>query len=254
MDNIQPDQKIKDFFNSRTIQPTQASWDRIDAMLDIQQNSRPLRAVNIGKIAAIAIFFCTISGVTALYFTSFSENKNLVVNKEIDKSVNLSGFEDKKNLMVDMEKTENPEESRFRVKVRNEKFAFLNQHTPNTDKSNFLYHIELLTTRPPSASEHKGDTDSVVEEVGNEYNNPNTNTTVTISASELLQSVEADIAKTRKLAVQQEIRKKYHINPSDLLKEAEEKAAQSFMVKVWKNIQDKSEIVITAVSERNQAK
>ncbi|MBK9735712.1 MAG: hypothetical protein IPO92_12390 [Saprospiraceae bacterium] len=75
---------------------------------------------------------------------------------------------------------------------------------------------------------------------------------IDINPNFLLSLAEAKIAEKKAVDFHKEIKMKYGITPKTLLVKAEDLAAQTFMSKVWRTIQDKSTPVFTAVANRNQ--
>ena len=95
MDNTRIENKIKELLDQRTLNPSPSAWDRLDAMLSVQENQKPKKWPKYTAIAASFIIFFTVAIWISFYEVSdVNDNKTFVNHltevKKIDTQVPFS--------------------------------------------------------------------------------------------------------------------------------------------------------------------
>ncbi|WP_313807973.1 hypothetical protein [Flavobacterium sp.] len=211
---MEPNKMEEEFrkkLNAREIQPSDAAWDRLDAMLSIAENKKPKRNFRWLHIAASVVFFL---GVGLFLMNQETEsnveipmsNNDVVTVEPSENGIDVSGNNDiVKSVPVQEAVAENKSVQKEKVVVKIAPQHFAKQEVTVEEK---------VTT----------------EEVQK----------VSISPESMLASVDATKEKP-----------KVKVNASSLLSAVEGELNQEFRETKFDKIQKKFEAVKTAVANRN---
>ncbi|MBC7885639.1 MAG: hypothetical protein H7X99_09200 [Saprospiraceae bacterium] len=263
MDNHPSDHKIRQHFEQRHIQPSSEAWDKLNAGLSATGKSDRMSLTSYA-IAAACVTMLFMAGYFLLDYDAFwteTSQQDVIVQDKTDNRDLIYPFD-----KMGTTKSDNTEKTN--VPLTN------NVLTVSEVKNNTIY-SPLITKRKtnsvPLMNDNKSfhnntvtydlDAPDLKKEEEATESNLNTGNTKNIKVKKpyikpkhLLVAVESEIVSIKKAELKKEIRSKYGLDPKSLLKEAEEREAQTFMAKVWKSVQETSGPIITAVTERNQVK
>lgn len=213
--------EIREKLGKREIHPSAQAWDRLDAMLSVQESKVEKKPFPWMRIAAGIVLFL---GVSYFFFNSNEEkilqnNSNVIVNKEVNESSNnevgkTNIIESNKTIIDEKNSSVAYSESKSKVEVQNEKRKRFNNsiskgslpieendyQVANSDKKNDIKNIE-------EKSEQKiiQDNNEVVAEVKTPAEKPK----LKIDPSTLLNQVDGEIQLTFRQKVMKTVTKGY---------------------------------------------
>jgi hypothetical protein len=257
MDNTSMDNKIKHFFEQRTIHPSAQTWDRLDAMLTVAEKPKMKKTPLFILIAAS---FTPV--IMVCFWLIFNKDASKITSGEtIVKSENHVGQNraDSKteNIVADTPlHISGGKNKSWQQNKENQELRSVQPPVKNVDqRAQTLYpsvseQTEVIVVSNNISDIQKGYPDdidaSLVQTQSTITSTENIDNSTYNDKNEL---VDAD--SQNKDAV---IKYKYGLDPEKLLKEAEYKSQQSFLSKVFKTLTEKSSSVVTAVSTRNELK
>ena len=74
--------EFRDKLNAREINPSPASWDRLDAMLTVTEDKKPVRKLNWLYIAAACLGFVLMAGIFYTQYDKSGETQEMTVENE----------------------------------------------------------------------------------------------------------------------------------------------------------------------------
>jgi len=234
MDNKNLENNIKEYFDQRTIQPSESAWERLDFMLENEQN-KPSNS-KYYWLAGILGVLCLIVG-----FWLRNDDK---IEKSIGNKVNkteIIAFDEEKPIgpakTVILDDTVSAQQEANTIRSKKETQIV----TQNLRAKHSELDFENVTI--PEINQ-KSENESF--ELSNKTKKQNADYELKINAAKLLANVEQEMSsrQTKKLI-------KIQVDPKQLLAEAEKAAEASFLQKMYKNIQDNAGQIIVAVSNRN---
>jgi hypothetical protein len=241
MDNKPTDQKFKTFFEQRELEPADHVWDRLDTMLTQSEAGKVVKSYKWTKVAAsVLLLICA-----GFWWSKNMISDDLQVKQESKESFAISasdslesiGKEKQLDQNVAILQKENLKAKMIRPIVTPEMEATDLSKNPNPENRIII---------PTLVRSDKSDAHP--ESIQSDYQIHSTSLSdVHIDAAKLLSEVEE-----RALRIQ--VKKKYKVDANHLLAEAEYKSKQTFMQKMYKNIQDNAGNVLTAVTNRNYVK
>jgi hypothetical protein len=248
MDNQPIDQKFKNYFEKRELMPSDQTWDRLDAMLAIDEKPKHSRKIYWHQIAA-GIVIVLAAGIwwsiannkqDATLQNSTTVSNPTVPNNEVDdvvKIVHESAYENAPSTVakghVNSSKNRNTPPTDF---INMDAKVITNFVNPSDIDKESIY----VNTKDLQATEQRETQEVLGTKIVEKVN---------IDAAKLLADVERNISNAKP-----KHNKKNTIDPKILLAEAEVSANQSFLNKLYKNIQDNAGTVLVAVTNRNYVK
>ena len=215
--------QIREKLNQREIQPSQNAWDRLDAMLSIEEQ-KPKRNFKWISIAAIFVGF-TLIGI-------FMMNKESSIDNVIPS--NSIVLENETKLF---EKEPTPEIENNFSKVKEEE-TVVHQSTKKTEKSS----TEINPKKDFLLDNHSKQEETIVE------NQPKESTNKYINAESLL----AEIETGEKIEIPNISKKpSVKVDANALLSSAEKEVDESFRDKVIQSINKKYNSVKSTLANRN---
>lgn len=213
--------EIREKLGKREIQPSAQAWDRLDAMLSVQESKDEKKPFPWMRIAAGIVLFL---GVSYFFLNSNEEkilqnNSDVIVNKEVNESSNnevgkTNIIESNKTIIDEKNSSVAYSESKAKVEVQNEKRKRFNNsisksslpieendyQVANSDKKNDIKNIE-------EKSEQRiiQDNNQVVAEVKTPVEKPK----LKIDPSTLLNQVDGEIQLTFRQKVMKTVTKGY---------------------------------------------
>jgi len=256
MDNKTMYNNIKLYFEQRTIHPSAQSWDRLDAMLSIaetpKKKKRPLFLLIAASLAPI--FMVCLWFIFKKDMPKIKTDESVVVTEKYKTpwSVNL------KNEFIPTNGSAEKEKSKS-VAKNHKSQVFIVGQSP-TKNVNDQHQSEKNVLVPLIAggnllSENTAQKQNIQindEQASVIYSQP---ITVFPETSEHpVIYIENEIVAKISQKKDEGVKYKYGLDPEKLLKEAEVASHQSFLSKVFKTLTEKSETMVTAVSQRNEVK
>lgn len=198
------DNQIREKLNAREIEPSAKSWDRLDAMLSVQEEKKPKKGFLWLYIAASFIVFFGL-GIFLFNSGETSENNNQVpILVDADKTIDPIETNKGDKILIE------PEQQQQQVLVQNEKKAVkkdnsikdalassnkANNIQENDNKANPTYNLQ-----PTTSNTYKYiSPENLLAEVQNEKKNLpleskiNKKSSVKIDANALLSTVEKEL-------------------------------------------------------------
>jgi hypothetical protein len=258
---------IKMYFKEREIQPTSTAWDRIEDSLPVREKGR-LIIFNTFRLRMVAAFLVAL-GTTAfvVYLNSevktqeFAQASEIILETKVEdqKSVLLSGTESTKEVeeIVLTQNTErillsaniNDQNNEGKIKVR----KIIEESGKNiNDKSikitSVVPMVKSIIVADPRQNVELSDKSLLAKNTENipERNNQEIGST-SITGGNSIASVENGTSSKNAKSTN----RKYGIDASKLLLEAENKSTDAFLTKVVKGIQETSTAIYSVVSQRN---
>jgi len=247
---MEPNNFEKDFrekLNQRKIEPSNKAWDRLDAMLSVAEESKPIKldskkskrkwlyiaASFIGFLLVGTIFFNQNKTVTEI-------SRTVVVEKETEK-------ESRKDSVV--KPALNVENS---VKIENAVAEKTSKVTSNKKEK-----INAETSEKISNKNSKNESNQVAESsiiIKNNQEKQSNNNQIAIAENSKKENVDQLLeAAENKVVAQNSVKKsKVKINASDLLNQVDGELELSFREKVITKVNKNFQDVKVALSNRNQ--
>jgi hypothetical protein len=236
MDNKNLENNIKEYFDQRTIQPSESAWERLDFMLDNEQN-KPSNT-NYYWLAGILGVLC-LCLIVGFWLRNVDKIEKPIENK-VNKTEIIALDEEMpigpaKTVILDDTVSAQQEANTIRSKKETQIV------TQNLRAKHSELDFENVTI--PEINQ-KSENESF--ELSNKTKKQNADYELKINAAKLLANVEQEMSsrQTKKLI-------KIQVDPKQLLAEAEKAAEASFLQKMYKNIQDNAGQIIVVVSNRN---
>ncbi|HLO54101.1 MAG TPA: hypothetical protein VK169_07440 [Saprospiraceae bacterium] len=254
MDNQSMDNKIKKYFEHRTIDPSTKAWDRLDSMLTVAE--KPKKRFSIYYIMAFAASLVTI--LVMFMGPSNEQLENIGVANRVAVSQNDAVEKEVKvveNEVVDSKDVINEHEVGKLDTKRKETKSELPKAVQSDIASNDIFNVRTNTTSviqedKPSRSLQ------LVDVVASELVSPKVEekkSTFKIDPEALLASVTNVKTAPTKTDVATNTKKR-RIDPNALLDEAENVVAKGFLVRALSSLKETSDEILTSVSNRNQEK
>ncbi|MEZ4839459.1 hypothetical protein [Flavobacterium sp.] len=213
------EKQIRGKLNQRTIQPSVNAWDRLDAMLSVEEQ-KPKRNFKWLSIAAVSVGFTLIGIFMVNKEDSVEnvipshpivlENENQVVEKELTLEIENTFSKAKENESVAHQSTKKIEKPSTEINPK--KDFLLDNHSKNKETFVENYPKELTTKYI--------DAESLLAEIErgekNEIPNITKKPSVKVDANALLSTAEEELNETFRDKVIQTINKKYNSVKSSL--------------------------------------
>lgn len=244
MDNNQLDQKFKQYFDNRKLDPSDKTWDRLDAMLTIAEKpvipSRfPFYLVAASMITILAVGF---------YWMFYNDESNKVnpVIVEVSRESKLPEVLEPKN--TPSENIERKASNNPPVYARPYIASFTPKPTPN--QSETIYQKVNIKPTDQKVIDHTWA--HVVAEAKDSQKNQQS--VLDIDGMKLLNDIESQMSANRKHKEKSVVQLTYRPDPAALLKEAESAAHQGLFKRVYKSIHENAENLLVNVVNRNNYK
>ncbi|MGB4958346.1 MAG: hypothetical protein WBO36_02660 [Saprospiraceae bacterium] len=242
--------RLREFFHQRKIEPTQQSWDRLDAMLSVAEKSKPKKYPIHLWAAAITLVIAALISLTMIgdkpkHSSPLITHTMSPISSQTPVAEAIVTSPPVIKSAVSLPTPSSEKISQGTVS-QDRKHRSINKasNAPIEKIISSLAEPISLAAVPPKKMEQTSEVEPIMASI------PLVTKGIDIDAQSLLKSVEAKIAAKEKM----ELRRKYNIDSAALLAEAESESNKSFFNKVIKTIQETSGTVITAVNERNMAK
>jgi hypothetical protein len=217
------EKQIREKLNQREIQPSQNAWDRLDAMLSIEEQ-KPKRNFKWISIAAIFVGF-TLIGIFMMNKESSTDNvipSNSIVLENETKLIENESTPEKVNTFSEVQ----------------EKGTLVPQSTKKTEKSS----TEINPKKDFLLDNHSKQEETIVE------NQPKESTNKYINAESLL----AEIETGEKIEIPNISKKpSVKVDANALLSSAEKEVEETFRDKVIQSINKKYNSVKSTLANRN---
>lgn len=226
--------EIREKLGKREIQPSQQAWDRLDAMLSIQESKVEENSFPWKRIAAVIVFFLGVS----YFFYNSSEKKIMEINSSIV-------LEDSKKNSTDEIKTEEVDIIKSSQSIINEKnlsIVYSETKTKNIEKvkeSKALKNNYSKEVLPQMSKENQ----VVYSDTKNETKNDEDKVELKIMQESKQAIVEAKVPLEKA---------KLKIDPSSLLDQVDGEIELTFRQKVMKTVRKGYKEAKEAVASRNQ--
>jgi hypothetical protein len=232
---MEPNKLENDFrkkLNDRTIQPSEMSWDRLDAMLSVAEKKKPKRTWLF--IAASFLGFLLVGTI----FFNQSEVKTGTEN-----GVVIQEREGRKNLEENFQPNQNTESSNQTTIVKAEAIASNVSKQPNATKKN--QKGETLAVQKQEVFQVPEKNEEIAVVAPNEVSKPNRY----IESEKLLAEAETRIQsqEVKKYVAKSNVK----VNSQSLLSSVEGELNDTFRERVIKSIGKNYETVKTSVANRN---
>ena len=244
MDNNQLDQKFKKYFDTRKIEPSDKSWDRLDAMLNITEkpviSSRfPFYLVAASMITILAVGF----------YWMFNNDENSKLNPvmvEVSKETKLPAVLELKNTAI--ENIESKASNTPPVYARPYIASYTAKITP--DQSEMIN--QKVNIKPTDQNVIDHTLAHVVAEAKDLQKNQQS--VLDIDGMKLLNEIESRMSANKKHKENSVVQLTYRPDPAALLKEAESAAHQGLFKRVYKSLHENAENLLVNVVNRNNYK
>ncbi|HMR90221.1 MAG TPA: hypothetical protein PKD51_18795 [Saprospiraceae bacterium] len=254
MDNHSMDNKIKKYFEHRTIVPSTKAWDRLDSMLTVAE--KPKKRFTIYYMMAFAASLVTI--LVMFMGPSNEQLENIGVSNKV--AVSQNDTLGKEVEVIKNEVVLSKDDMISNVVVN----SITSRNSSNTEYSTVPQNdivINEISSVPPSVatvfpddnpakSQQTVDVATTETLSGNlEVNKSN----IKIDPEALLASItKIKAAPTKTDAATNAKRRR--IDPNTLLDEVENVVAKGFLVRALSSLKETSDEILTSVSNRNQEK
>ena len=241
------EKQIQQKLNNREIKPSENSWDRLDAMLSMEEKPKK-KGFFWMNIAASLIVFASIG----YYF--YNQNSTVVPIKEESIIVEVE-----KNLENREEKIENREENNEFLVENDSKLEEINSiQNKKTLRISTINHKELTPNIKEEVSiinqskENENNQKVVVENMKLESKKPETTSNKYISAEKLL--AEVSNTKYKSNNSEKEVKRKrkgVSVNPNALISNAENEIYQSYRESALDKLNKNFNSIKTVLANRN---
>jgi len=231
MEQNKLENEFRNKLNQREINPSESSWDRLDAMLTVAEEKKPVRSYSWIYIAASIIGFAFLG---TFFFNQSDKNVNVESNEVvIENNQKVEPIQKEANSII----PSNSQTESIAVisEVKNEKKNPQAKKSPIINQNQIAQNSDSdsLTTRLKS-------TQSIQETEQFASSNSNNN-----SVDEMLAAVQTDPkAAISKTAVK--------VNPNTLLSQVDGELELSFREKVINKVNKNYQSVKVALANRNQ--
>ena len=241
------EKQIQQKLNNREIKPSENSWDRLDAMLSMEEKPKK-KGFFWMNIAASLIVFASIG----YYF--YNQNSTVVPIKEESIIVEVE-----KNLENREEKIENREENNEFLVENDSKLEEINSiQNKKTLRISTINHKELTPNIKEEVSiinqskENENNQKVVVENMKLESKKPETTNNKYISAEKLLAEVSNTKFKSNNSEKEvKRTRKGVSVNPNALISNAENEIYQSYRESALEKLNKNFNSIKTVLANRN---
>jgi len=235
--------QIREKLNSREIQPSEMSWDRLDAMLSVAEEKKTKRSFGWLYIAASILVFLSVG----LFFTNQKEEvsgtDNQIVTKEVENNKEQSDSVITKQNFT--KKIANQQEEQVAVSIDNKPLTInkkssesFNQNNQKTGVNPIINKEKEIEYQATEVIAQK-DMPRIISQEKIEMPKK-----VAVNVDDLLASVE----KTSK----KEANAKVKVNANSLLSQVDGELEQTFRQKVINRIGKNYQEVKVALANRNQ--
>jgi hypothetical protein len=213
------EKQIREKLNQRTIQPSQNAWDRLDAMLSVEEQ-KPKRNYKWISIAAIFVGF-TLFGIFMMNKENSVENvipsNPIVIENETKLIENESAPEIENNFSEEAKNKAVVHQSTKKIEIPlmeiNPKKDFLLDNQSKKEET-------IVENQPKESTNKYINAESLLAEIETgekiEFPNISKKPSVKIDANSLLSSAEKEVEETFRDKVIQSINKKYNSVKSSL--------------------------------------
>ncbi|GAA4765365.1 MULTISPECIES: hypothetical protein [Flavobacterium] len=226
--------EIREKLGKREIQPSAQAWDRLDAMLSVQESKVEKKAFPWFRIAATVVLFLGVS-----YFFYNSSEKNIK-----DDNSNIV-FEDSKKTSTDGIKKEEIDVVKSSQSIINEKNSSIvysetkNKNIKKVKESKVLKNSYSKEVLPQMSKENQVAYSDTKNETKN--NEDKSELKIIVESKEAIAEAKMPIEKT-----------KLKIDPSSLLDQVDGEIELTFRQKVMKTVKKGYKEAKEAVASRNQ--
>lgn len=252
MDNHSLDNKVKKYFEQKTIEPTNQAWDRLDAMLTTTEKPKQTRTIQY----ILAFAACLVSFLL-MYVGEDSKPMDTIITPE---KVEISNNE-----------VMEPKIQHVETKISGIVHSKISSASHKTNGSKAVTPVLVSDTSSPSSvtpslaqfenvviipESNLSSISSTTENIASEPLKTNINvqkSPLKIDADALLASVSHTKNNSSKEFVSTKPKGR-RMDPNALLEEAENDVAKSFLVRTLTTLKETSGEIITSVSNRNQRK
>ena len=217
------EKQIREKLNSRTIQPSLQSWDRLDAMLSIAEEKKTKRSFGWLYIAASILVFASV-GMFFYNQVGIKSNitKTIVVNENVKDSTNHNAVADKEIATIKTQSVDKTNNKSTAVKNQSPIIAQTNQKTNNNPLINKEKEIEFQNSSDVAlknlpkimASDKeivipKSTTDNQNAVAVIQEKKPDNTSKVKVNAKSLLSEVDGELDLTFREKVFKKVNKNY---------------------------------------------
>ncbi len=253
MDNSPIENKIKEYLDQRSLDPSPMAWDRLDSMLSVTESRKPKKLPIFMSVAASITLLLTVAlwlhyAQTPVKYTG----KLIVVNQLEENKIKVQD-----QIIQDIPNPKQPSTiqiSKSSQYLQRDKKSFTDAVIANSNEKDIVDKSTISVGGTPSIYSTISDLNPSFQPDKNVViNNKVENNVVSglkIDSDQLLKSVE----NTSKISSQSVTSSKYGLDPQKLLWEAENTPEKKLISKIFKSIQENSGPVFAAVSERNEVK
>lgn len=254
MDNQAMDNKIKKYFEHRTIDPSTQAWDRLDSMLTVAE--KPKKRFHIYYLMAFAA-----SLVTILVMFIGPNNEQLenieVINKvavsqneAVEKEVKVMDDElvQTKDIIIENE----ADKKVIKSKEDKSQSSLIVQNDKKSDDISIVENTIITTTSENKTTQNLLSENIVLSEIISPKVEVK-KSTFKIDPEALLTSITNVKTAPTKTDVATNTKRR-RIDPNTLLDEAENVVAKGFLVRALSSLKETSDEILTSVSNRNQEK
>jgi len=234
MDNHSLDNKVKKYFEQKTIEPTNQAWDRLDAMLTTTEKPKQTRTIQY----IIAFAACLVSFLM-MYVGEDSKPMDTIITPE---KVEISNNE-----------VMEPKIQHVETKISGIVHSKISSASHKTNGSKAVTPDLVSDTSSPSSVTPSLAQFENVASVPFKTSINVQKSPLKIDADALLASVSHTKNNSSKEIVSTKPKGR-RMDPNALLEEAENDVAKSFLVRTLTTLKETSGEIITSVSNRNQRK
>lgn len=253
MDNRGVDNIVKKYFDSRNIDPSDRSWDQIESLLQVKEKPGQTKVSFYWIAASFALII-----VTICFWVTIDKNSTRIPADKLSslpykKSKFESENKETKELtyikipFVNVNKNSYKNKKYGRKDVQSFEDKLVSGKNELIEKRNLTSDSKKVTPESLSITLNSKSTDDISGGTKNRKS-------ISLNSGKLLTAVENQMVNDSKTDRDIELRKKYGIDPDELLLEAENASHQTFMSKVFKSLTEKSGTVFAVVENRNYLK
>ncbi len=254
MDNQSMDNKIKKYFEHRTIDPSTLAWDRLDSMLTVAE--KPKKRFTIYYIMAFAASLVTILvmfiGPNSEQTKNIEATNNVAVsqNDAVDKEVKV--MDNKLVQTKDIIVENGADKKVINSKEDKSQSSLIVQNDKKSDDISIVQNT-IITAIPENKTAQNLVSENIVSSEIISQKVETKNSTFKIDPEALLASITNVKSATTKTEVASNTKRR-RIDPNTLLDEAENEVAKGFLVRALSSLKETSDEILTSVSNRNQEK
>ena len=255
MDKSGVDNLVKKYFDSRTIDPSDGPWDQIESLLKVNEKTRQTK-ISFFWVATACML---ILGAICFWVTIEMKNTPKPSNKYASLPDLKNETESKNSGTTEFASTKIPSvvENLNKKSLKNIKYEreeILSSGDKLASGKNEEIEKRNLTSDSKKVTPENLSITSNTKRKEDISGGTKIRKSISLNSGKLLTAVENQMVNDSKTDRDIELRKKYGIDPDELLLEAENASHQTFMSKVFKSLTEKSGTVIAVVENRNYLK